>query len=75
VYIEVAKDGGAVVAAEGKMEAFVGEDLVHDSPAAPQGPRAGAYTRASPNRLTTRRLPTLAGPNPALPLPSSTRNR
>jgi hypothetical protein len=31
VHVEVAKDGGAVVAAERKVEASVGQDLVDDS--------------------------------------------
>ena len=47
VYIEVAKDRGAIVAAEGKMEASVGEDLVDDSQVIEEFETAGLQALAS----------------------------
>ncbi len=41
-------------------------------PAAPPVPERSLHPSHRPNWVTTRRLPTLTGPNPALPIPSST---
>ena len=53
------------------------EPFTAEPPRKPHSPRPMSPTRSlhpcrPPNRLTTRRFPTLTGTNPALPTPSST---